>query len=163
VNFSRALKIATLAIAIILTVTLKTFTTDRAQPPTSNNLKEAVVRLLEHHGFAIQVGNRAGFVVEAQRESCHLQIQEAAAEGYNLDAIMSHAPPQARLVFAYRGDLLSQLPRFRIVISKLWNRIEWKLRLSSSWSPVLSIIPVGDCRLNDLPWNELAELPLPGQ
>jgi hypothetical protein len=158
VNSSRALKIAALAAAIAATVAVKAVTANRVDPATIDNLRGAVVKLLSRERFETQVSNRFGFVVDAQRDRCRLQVRQTFFEGFNLDANSLNAPKGARILFAYRGELLREYPALRISTARNWHRIMWRLGVDDGWVPPVTIAAIGDCALENLPWGELAGL-----
>lgn len=157
-NSSRVLSLAALGIAIAITVSLKTIEINPVKRATSDDLKQAVVKLLAREGFVTEIGKRNGFVVSAHRDDCRLQVQEAYAEGYNLDAIVFYMPKGARLAFAFRGQLSDRHPTAGATISSIWTRLKWRLGIDSAWSPPLAIASTGVCAVETLPWNELAEI-----
>jgi hypothetical protein len=129
------------------------------QQRISHNLEQASAALLTREGFEIEIGNRFGFfVINAQENNCRLQVREAAARGFNADAIKADAPKGAQFVFEYRGKLWLSQPTFRATVSETWNRLKWQLGVDSSWSPVISIAAVGPCAIETLPWDGLASI-----
>lgn len=157
-NFSRVLSVGLVGIAIVVTVPLKLRDFAAAQRSLNQNLEQASAAMLAREGFDINIGDRAGFVVNAQKGNCQLQIRKAAIAGFNLDAIKADAPKGAQLAFAFQGKLLTNHPRFRATFSEIWNRLAWQLGVGGSWSPVISIAAVGSCAIANLPWGELASI-----
>ena len=128
-NFSRLLSLTVVAAALLVTVPLKLADVAGAKQSLSRNLQQAIVAMLASEGYEIKIGDIFGsFVVNAQHENCRLQLREAAAQGYNADAIES-ASKGAQLAFAYRGELWQQHPTLRATIAEIWNRFKWHLRI----------------------------------
>ena len=98
-----------------------------------------------------------GFVVDAQHDDCHLQLRKVPAQGYNVDAIKA-ASKDARLAFAYRGELWESHPTLRATISEIWSRFRWHLKIDNSWSPVVSVAAKGACAIAALPWARIATI-----
>jgi hypothetical protein len=124
-------------------------------------LQNAVVGMLSRQGFATQASEHNGIVVDGKRQDCHIQIRETYSAGYNLEANALNAPKGARLVYAYRGELLQQYPTLRVSISTSWHSLMWRLGMDAAWSPAVTVAAVGECQLESLPWVELAELHAP--
>jgi len=159
VNSSRVLSLGAAAIAIMITVPLKLGDFRVLQQRLRYDLQQESAALLVREGFAIEIGTRFGFfVINAREKDCRMQIRETAIEGFNTDLIKADAPKDAQLVFEYRGKLSTDHPTLRATISELWTRLQWRLGLNSSWSPVISIAAVGPCAIETLPWKELASI-----
>jgi len=146
-----------LAVIILVTVTTKILIANRGGEPAPTDLRDAVVKTLQDNGFETALSNRAGFVVDGQRQDCHVRILETESEGYNLDAIENLAAG-ARLRFAYDGQLFDQYPTLRVVFSRLWNRMKSRGGFASGWAPPLSLITGAACRSGDVPWQALADI-----
>ena len=130
-------------LALIVTVPLKLADFAAAKHSLSRHLQQAIVAMLTNEGFDVKSGDIFGsFVVDAQHDDCHLQLREAPAQGYNVDAIKT-ASKDARLAFEYRGELWESHPTLRATISDIWNRFKWHLKIDNSWSPVVSVAAKG--------------------
>jgi hypothetical protein len=158
VTFSRLLSFGLVGIALVITVPLKLRNFAAAQQTLNQNLEKASATMLARKGFNIKIADRVGFVVNAQKDDCQLQIRKAAIAGFNLDAIRADAPKGAQLAFAYQGKLWTSHPRFRATLSEIWNRLTWQLGVGGSWSPVISVAALGPCAIEKLPWSELASI-----
>jgi hypothetical protein len=124
----------------------------------SRNLQQTIVAMLESEGFEIKSGATfASFVLDAQRGSCHLQLREAPAQGYNVDAIRN-ASKDTQLSFEYRGKLWESHPTLRATFLENWNRFKWHLKIDDSWSPVVSVAAKGACDIGALPWQKIATI-----
>lgn len=157
-NCSRAVKITALGLAITITIAAKVIAFNRVDPATSNNLQDMVVTLLSREGFQTQVSDRFGFVIDAERSNCRLQVRETNPAGSNLDANSLSVPKGTSVAFVYRGELMAEHPTLRVSISRAWYRLMWRLGVDVGWSPAIMVAAAGDCRLERLPWNELAEI-----
>ena len=158
-NFSRIISLGVVGIAILITVPLKVSNFGVVQKKLSDSLEQATIAILVREGFEVTTGNRYGsFLITAQQNDCQLQIQEAAAEGFDVDAIGVNGNRDARIAFEYNGKLSTSHPTIRATISKIFDRFEWKLGMTTSWSPVISITSIGHCPLNTIPWREVATI-----
>ena len=158
-NSSRVLSLTVVvSLGLLLTVPLKSVDFLAIRPLVSANLQQAIVAMLAKEGFDIKAGDIFGsFVVDAQRGSCHLQLKEASAQGYNVDAIRM-ASKDAQLTFEYRGELWHSHPRLRATISEFWNRFKWHFTIDNSFSPVVSVAAKGSCEIGALPWHSIAKI-----
>ena len=157
-NSSRALSLAAVSLALLVTVPLKLTDAGAAQQSLSQNLEQAIATMLAEEGFELKIGAHFGFVVDAQQNNCRLQLREAVAAGYNADAITKDSPKSAQLAFEYGGKLWNSHPTLRATISAIWSRLKWQLRIDNSWSPVVSIAATGRCTIEKLPWQRIANV-----
>ncbi len=157
-NSSRVLSLVVIGLALVVTVPLKLADYAAAKYALSRNLQQAIVAMLTSEGFEVKTGDVFGsFVVDALHNDCRLQLREAAAQGYNADAI-TNASKGARLAFEYRGELWESHPTLRATIAEIWDRFRWHLGIDNSWSPVVSIAAKGPCAINALPWQGIAKI-----
>lgn len=153
------LSLAALGVAILVTVPLKLSNIGSVQQTLSHNLEQTSASMLVQQGFSIESGNRYGvFFINARHDDCRLQVTEAVAKGFNIEAIKATTPQDAQLVFEYHGRLWEAHPTFRATISEIWSRLKWQLGMGGSWSPVVSIAAIGHCSIKSLPWGELATI-----
>jgi hypothetical protein len=158
-NSSRVLSLGAVGLALLITVPPKLRDPSVVQQKLSHNLEQASAGLLAREGFETTLGNRYGFfLVTAQKNDCHVQIQGTPAEGFDFDAKMATAPKDSQLVFEYRGKLWTHEPTLRATITEFLNRLKWRFDLDNSWSPVISILASGPCAIEKLPWEELASI-----
>jgi hypothetical protein len=161
VNSSRVFSlVVVVGLALLVTVPLKLADFGAARPLLSRSLHQAIVAMLTNEGFSVKNGDIFGyFVVDAQHDNCHLQLREAPAYGNNVDAIKM-ASKDARLEFAYRGELSDSHPTLRATVLEIWNRFKWYLKIDNSWSPVVSVAAKGACGIAALPWQRIATIRL---
>ena len=154
-NSSRVLSLViVVGLALLVTVPLKLADFSAAKQTLSRNLHQAIMAMLAGEGFDIKSGNISGdFIVDAQHDTCHLQLREATA--LNVDAIKS-ASKDAQLAFEYRGEISGSHPTLRAIISENWNRLKWHFKIDNSWSPVVSVAANGACEIGALPWQRIA-------
>jgi len=156
---SRTLSLGVVGLALLITVPPKLRDFSVVQKQLSHNLEQASTDFLAREGFETETGTRFGFfVVTAQKNDCHLQIQGTAAEGFDADAKRASAPKNAQLVFEYRGKLWMREPTFRATVSEFVNRLKWRFDVGNSWSPMISVLATGPCAIETLPWGELASI-----
>lgn len=158
-NSLRVLSIVfVVGLAVAVTVPLKLADFGAARQLVSRNLQQTIVAVLGNEGFEIKSGDFFGaFVVDAERDNCHLQLREAPAYGYNVDSIKIRSK-DALLTFAYRGQLWNNHPRLRATALEVWDRFKWYLKINNSWSPVVSVAARGACELGALPWRRIATI-----
>ena len=145
-----------LGLALLVTVPLKLADFEATRPLLSRNLHQAIVAMLAREGFDVKSSDILGsFVVDAQHDNCHLQLKEAFAQGYNVDAIKM-ASKDAQLAFEYRGELWDSHPRLRATISEFWNRFKWHIKIDNSFTPVVSVA----AKRTALPWQRIATIRL---
>ena len=162
VNSSRVLSLLVLVgLALLITVPLKLADFAGAEQSVNRHLQRALIAMLASEGFDVKSADISGnaIVVNAQRDGCRLQLRNVPAQGYDVDAL-KNASKDAKLAFEYHGELSEGYPRFRAIMSEIWSRLKWRLKIDNSWSPVVAVVANGACDTEALPWSKIATIHL---
>jgi hypothetical protein len=157
VNFSSAFRWS-IAGVLVLSIGWKIV----LQPENPDDLKEDLVKFLEHNHFNVVVTEEIVNytpIIRATTSSCHLQITRLTPDGSNRDLIRHLAADADRSFIVLRGTVYTQQPILWTVLDYLWSRLLRDLGLIGHISPVIAVAENSSCNAEQLPWGELQSTP----
>jgi hypothetical protein len=144
------------AALLIATLSLKVLVI-RTQPGSEQReatVKTQIAGFLTRHGF--QPDPAASIGVSAHSGECQLLVTEVAYQGWLRDSIRRSAAPEDQLLFFFRGRMYPDQPVWLTRVSGQWASLLQNLGLNAPSDPVLGIVASPACKLDALPWQELA-------
>lgn len=127
----------------------------------SEIVQRNVAEFLTRHDFNVAHGRRRALVIGSVQD-CHIAVVPMAAEGWADDALRALRTRQGfsaqdRIAFVYQGQVLERQP-MDTRVQDLWTRAQHRVGIRASWKPIFGVRASPSCRLEALPWSELAEI-----
>jgi hypothetical protein len=159
VKFSAPAKFA-LALALTMTLGLKAAWTRDAPTADARLFADRALRLLHQSGFATrQETRRFGIISYGRKDDCLLMLAEYRPHGISAEPLTAHAAPLGRLRFAWRGSLSDSAPKLLPLGEFYIQRELRRAGLEPVRHPIVAVAGSKSCALDELPWEQLAELP----
>lgn len=162
-TFSPGLRLF-LLVVLPVTLSFRVWAGQVPQHMPDDVVQRTVAEFLARQNFEVAVGRRRALVI-GSRQDCHLAVAPMAPEGWSDDALGALRTRDGfsaddRIAFVYRGRLVDRQP----VVARLqdvWTRAQHRVGIRTSWKPMFGVRASPSCRLETLPWFELAEFPGP--
>jgi hypothetical protein len=147
------------SVALLVSIGAKAAATSGDPQPDFNATVDATRQMLTNAGFEAGVRHRArlpAIVVEAQAGDCRLLAGEYPADHTLADAYQALVRPDARLLYAYRGELHASAPRTRPLVDFfLWRELN-RIGIGTARVPIVALILSPGCDAAALPWERVA-------
>jgi hypothetical protein len=155
VNSSLAPKLL-LAGLLILTLSLKVLAigTKSGSAQRAEMVRNEIASFLAGHGFRSIPEASVG--VSARSGGCELSVAEAAHQGWHQDALRRSAAQEDQVSFFFRGRMYPGQPVWQTRLSGYWAAFLQNLGLNAQAYPVIGIVSSPACKLDAMPWAELA-------
>ena len=149
-----------LALALAVTLPWKFALPTVAPDKRGIALEGPASEFLRRHGFAATVEHRfAGVFIFGTSETCRtILLREAVGQAVNRDSIQLVGRKFGRVSFVFDGVIYQDIPNVGVSVNHYWTRLQQRLGWHTSRKPVIAVVASDDCKIDTLPWNEIAVL-----
>lgn len=119
-----------------------------------------IAQFLSRQHFSVEASDRLreGLpAVLATAANCKVRIIPIAPEAWHRDMFAPHIGPDDAVFTVFNGQVYSEQPKWRTLMSALWDKFRRELGLRTRQNPTLTVIATKGCSAERLPWAELAK------
>lgn len=125
----------------------------------------AIVDFLERNHFNVKTNHTVLIdlidtpLIEANKQSCHLQIARLTFDGANWNVIRHLSAASEHLFIVFRGRIYKRQPILWTILDHFWSTFLRELGLAGHSTPPLAVAADASCDAKRLPWTQLREIP----